>query len=74
MKDFMDSFLNNVDSLFLINMGALIILMQAEFGFLEADAVRAKNTHMEFSYQTLLRPWSSKPKIVILDFLFRLFF
>ena len=29
MKDFMDSFLTNVDSLFLINMGALIILMQA---------------------------------------------
>ena len=44
MKDFMDSFLTNVDSLFLIIMGALIILMQAGFGFLEAGAVRAKNT------------------------------
>ena len=44
MKEFMDSFLTNVDTLFLIIMGALIILMQAGFGFLEAGAVRAKNT------------------------------
>ena len=34
----MNSFLTNVNSLFLIIMGALIILMQAEFEFLEAGA------------------------------------
>ena len=34
----------NVDLLFQILMGSLIILMQAGFGFLEAGSVRAKNT------------------------------
>ena len=61
----MNSFLTNVNSLFLIIMGALIILMQAEFEFLEAGAVRAKNTHMKFSYQTLLRIHTIKTRTFV---------
>ncbi len=35
---------DNVDHLFLVIMGTLILLMQAGFAFLEAGSVRAKNT------------------------------
>ena len=44
LKASLEPFLANMDSLYLIIMGALIILMQAGFGFLEAGSVRAKNT------------------------------
>ena len=53
MKDFMDSFLTNVDSLFLIIMGALIILMQAGFGFLEAN--RKKNLNLPNDNQVMFK-------------------
>ena len=44
LKESLEILLFNMDSLFLIIMGSLIILMQAGFGFLEAGSVRAKNT------------------------------
>ena len=34
----------NVNSMFLVIMGTIIIFMQAGFGFLEAGSIRAKNT------------------------------
>ena len=34
----------NLDHLFLMQMGTMIIFMQAGFAFLEAGSVRAKNT------------------------------
>ena len=34
----------NLDALFLVIMGSIIIFMQAGFGFLEAGSIRAKNT------------------------------
>ena len=34
----------NMNSMFLVIMGSIIILMQAGFGFLEAGSIRAKNT------------------------------
>lgn len=37
-------FMEGVDELFLVLMGAIIIFMQAGFGFLEAGSIRAKNT------------------------------
>ena len=36
--------MTNMDDFFLAIMGALIVLMQAGFGFLEAGSVRSKNT------------------------------
>ena len=44
LKASLEPFLANMDSMYLIIMGAVIILMQAGFGFLEAGSVRAKNT------------------------------
>ena len=35
---------SNVNSMFLVIMGTIIIFMQAGFGFLEAGSIRAKNT------------------------------
>ena len=35
---------SNVNSIFLVIMGTIIIFMQAGFGFLEAGSIRAKNT------------------------------
>ena len=35
---------SNVDAMFLVIMGSIIIFMQAGFGFLEAGSIRAKNT------------------------------
>ena len=40
LKESLEILLFNMDSLFLIIMGSLIILMQAGFGFLEAGSVR----------------------------------
>ena len=34
----------NINAMFLVLMGTLIIFMQAGFGFLEAGSIRAKNT------------------------------
>ena len=34
----------NLNAMFLVIMGAMIIFMQAGFGFLEAGSIRAKNT------------------------------
>jgi Na+/H+ antiporter NhaC len=34
----------NLNAMFLIIMGAIIVFMQAGFGFLEAGSIRAKNT------------------------------
>lgn len=36
--------MHNLDDLFLMVMGTIILLMQAGFAFLEAGSVRAKNT------------------------------
>ena len=36
--------MEDVDDLFLVLMGSIIIFMQAGFGFLEAGSIRAKNT------------------------------
>lgn len=44
VSDNLEILLGNMDSLFQVLMGSLIILMQAGFGFLEAGSVRAKNT------------------------------
>lgn len=38
------SLMSNMDHLFLMIMGSMILLMQAGFAFLEAGSVRAKNT------------------------------
>ena len=35
---------NNMNSMYLVIMGSIIIFMQAGFGFLEAGSIRAKNT------------------------------
>ena len=34
---------NNMNSMYLVIMGSIIIFMQAGFGFLEAGSIRAKN-------------------------------
>ena len=34
----------NINAMFLVIMGSIIIFMQAGFGFLEAGSIRAKNT------------------------------
>ena len=43
-SDRMDAISVNIDHLFRMQMGTLIIFMQAGFAFLEAGSVRAKNT------------------------------
>ena len=40
----MDVLKENLNAMFLVIMGAMIIFMQAGFGFLEAGSIRAKNT------------------------------
>ena len=40
----MDTIKVNMNAMFLVIMGSVIIFMQAGFGFLEAGSIRAKNT------------------------------
>ena len=40
----LDVLKENLNAMFLVIMGAMIIFMQAGFGFLEAGSIRAKNT------------------------------
>ena len=43
-SDSLDILKTNLNAMFLVIMGAIIIFMQAGFGFLEAGSIRAKNT------------------------------
>ena len=43
-RDMLITLGSNVDAMFLVIMGSIIIFMQAGFGFLEAGSIRAKNT------------------------------
>ena len=40
----MDTIKENMNAMYLVIMGSIIIFMQAGFGFLEAGSIRAKNT------------------------------
>ena len=40
----MSALKSNLNAMFLVIMGSIIIFMQAGFGFLEAGSIRAKNT------------------------------
>ena len=40
----LDTLKTNLNAMFLVIMGSIIIFMQAGFGFLEAGSIRAKNT------------------------------
>ena len=43
-SDDLDIVKTNMNSMYLVIMGSIIIFMQAGFGFLEAGSIRAKNT------------------------------
>ena len=42
--DAFDILKSNINAMYLVIMGSVIIFMQAGFGFLEAGSIRAKNT------------------------------